>query len=64
MYRNNIYHENNNQQVARYNTEAFDKIYEVIWVKHAGMIERLHAFQKKHFEDTQSIRNLNYESKR
>jgi hypothetical protein len=28
-----------------------------------GLIEGLHAFQKKHFEDRQIIGNLNYESK-
>jgi hypothetical protein len=61
---NNIYHENNNQQVARYKTEALDRRYEEICVKHAGLVERLHAFQTKHFEDIQSIGNLNYESKR
>jgi hypothetical protein len=53
-----IYHENTNQQVVRYKTEELDR-----WVKHAGLVERIHAFQTKHFEDRQSIGNLNYESK-
>jgi hypothetical protein len=61
-YRNNRYHENTNQQVARYKTEALDRRYEEIWAKHAGLVERLHAFQTKHFEDRKSIWNLNYES--
>jgi hypothetical protein len=60
---NKIYQENTNQQVARYNTEALDRIYEEIWGKHAGLVERLRAFQTKHFENRQSIENLNYESK-
>jgi hypothetical protein len=63
-HRNNIYHENTNQQVARYKTEALDRRYEEIWEKHAGLVERLHAFQTKHFENRTSIGNLNYESKR
>jgi hypothetical protein len=62
-YHNNIYHENTNQQVARYNTEALDRRYEEIWENHAGLVERLHAFQTKHFEDRQIIGNLNCESK-
>jgi hypothetical protein len=61
-YRNNIYHDNTNQQVVRYNTEALDRIYQEIWVKHAGLVERLHAFQTNHFEDRQIIGNLNYDS--
>jgi hypothetical protein len=34
-YRNNRYHENTSQQVARYKTEALYRRYEEIWVKHA-----------------------------
>jgi hypothetical protein len=60
---NNRYHENTNQQVARYKTESLYIIYEEIWEKHTGLVERIHAFQTKHFEDRQSIGNLNYESK-
>jgi hypothetical protein len=63
-YRNNRYHENTNQQVVRYKTEALDRRYTEIWEKHAGLVERLCAFQTKHFEDRKSIGNLNYESKR
>jgi hypothetical protein len=63
-FRNNRYHENTNQTVATYKTEALDRRYEDIWVKHAGLVERLHAFQTKKIEDRQSIGNLNYESKR
>jgi hypothetical protein len=44
--------------------EALYIRYEEIWEKHAGLVERLHAFQTKHFEDRQSIGNLNYESER
>jgi hypothetical protein len=62
-YRNSIYHENTNQQVARYNTEALDRRYEEIWEKHAGLVKRLHAFQRKRFENRTSIGTLNYESK-
>jgi hypothetical protein len=62
-YHNNGYNENNNQQVAIYKTEVLDRRYEEIWEKHAGLVERLHAFQTKHFENRQSIGNLNYESK-
>jgi hypothetical protein len=62
--RNNIYHENTNQQVARYKTEALDRRYEEMWEIHAGLFKRLHAFQTKHFENRTSIRNINYESKR
>jgi hypothetical protein len=61
-YCNNRYHENTTQQVARYKTEALDRRYEEIWVKHAGPVERLHEFQTKHFGNKQSIGNLNYES--
>jgi hypothetical protein len=43
-YRNNRYHENTNQQVASYKTDALDRRYEEIWDKHAGLVERLHAF--------------------
>jgi hypothetical protein len=31
MYRNTIYHENTNQQVARYKTEALERRYEEVW---------------------------------
>jgi hypothetical protein len=62
-YPNNIYHDNTNKQVVRYNTEALDRIYKEIWEKDAGLVERLHAFQTEHFENRQSIENLNYESK-
>jgi hypothetical protein len=44
-YRNNRYHENTNQQVVRYKTEALDSRYEGKWAKHAGLVERLPAFQ-------------------
>jgi hypothetical protein len=63
-YQNNRYHENTNQQVARYKMEALDRSYDKIWEKHLGLIERLHTFQLKHFENRQQIGNLNYESKR
>jgi hypothetical protein len=62
-YRNNIYHKNTNQKVARYKTEALDRRCEKIWEKRAGLAERLRAFQTKHFENRTSIGNLNYESK-
>jgi hypothetical protein len=63
-YHSIIYHENTNQQVERYKTEALNRRYDEIWETHAGLIKRLHAFQTKHFEDRQSIGNLNYESKK
>jgi hypothetical protein len=63
MYHNNRYHENTNQRVVSYKTEALDRRNEEIWAKHAGLVERLRAFQMKHFEDRQSIGNLNYECK-
>jgi hypothetical protein len=62
-YRNIRYDDNTNQQVARYKTEALDRRYEEIWDRYAVLVERLHAFQTKHFEDRQSIENLNFESK-
>jgi hypothetical protein len=43
--------------------EALDKRYDEIWEKYTGLIERLHNFQSKHFENRQQIGNLNYESK-
>jgi hypothetical protein len=62
-YRNNIYHENTNQQVARYKTEALDRRYEEVWDKHAGLVQILNAFQTKHFKNRTRIGNLYYESK-
>jgi hypothetical protein len=44
--------------------EALDRGYDEIWETHSGLIERLHIFQLKHFENRQQIGNLNYESKR
>jgi hypothetical protein len=38
MYRNTIYHENTLQQVAQYKTEALDRRYDEIWVKHTGLV--------------------------
>jgi hypothetical protein len=35
-----------------------------MWEKRTGLIERLHDFQAKYFENRQQIGNLNYESKR
>jgi hypothetical protein len=43
--------------------EALDRRYAEIWEKHIGLIDRLHGFQSKHFENRQQIGNLNYESK-
>jgi hypothetical protein len=63
-YHNNRYHDNTNQKVARYKTEALDRRYKEIWEKHTCLVKRLHAFQMKHFEIRQSIGSLNYESKR
>jgi hypothetical protein len=63
-YRNNRYHKNTNQQVMRYKIEALYGRYEEIWGKYVGLVKRLRAFQTKHFENRQSIGNLNYESKR
>jgi hypothetical protein len=63
-YRNNRYHENTHQKVARYNMEALDRRNDEIWEKHTGIIDRLHNFQSKHFENRQQKGNLNYESKR
>jgi hypothetical protein len=63
MYRKNRYHEITHQQVARYKMEALARIYDEIWERHTGLIERLHNFQSKHFEDRQQIGKLNYESK-
>jgi hypothetical protein len=63
-YSNNMYHDNTNQQVARYKKmEALDRSYEEIWEKHADLVKRLHAFQTNHFKNRTSIGNLNYESK-
>jgi hypothetical protein len=44
--------------------EAPDRRCEEIWEKQAVLIEILHTFQLKHFENRQQIGNLNYESKR
>jgi hypothetical protein len=44
-YCNNRYHENTNQQVARYKMEALDIRYDEMWEKHTGLTERLHNFQ-------------------
>jgi hypothetical protein len=63
-YRNNRYHKNTHQQVARYKMEALDRRYDETWEKHTGLIEQLHNFQGKHFENRQKIGNLNYEIKR
>jgi hypothetical protein len=59
-YRNNRYHENTHQQVARYKMEALCRRYDEIWEKHNRLIERLHNFQSKHFENRQHIGNLKY----
>jgi hypothetical protein len=56
-HRNNIYHENNNQKVVRYKIEALYRRYKKIWENHVGLIERLHAFRTKDFEDRKSIGN-------
>jgi hypothetical protein len=43
--------------------EALDRCHDEIGGKHSGLIERLHTFQLKHFENRKQIGNLNYESK-
>jgi hypothetical protein len=63
-YRNNRYHDDTKQQVARYKMEALDIKYDEMWEKHTGLTKRLHNFQANHFENRQKIGNLNYESKR
>jgi hypothetical protein len=63
-YHNNRYHENKNQQVARYKMEALNRRYDEMWEKHTGLTELQHDFQAKYFENRQQIGNLNYESKR
>jgi hypothetical protein len=61
MYRNNKYHKNTNQQVARYKMEAFNRrYYDEMWEKNTGLTDLLHDFQAKHFENRQQIGNLNY----
>jgi hypothetical protein len=63
-YHNKRYHENKNQQVARYKMEALDRRYDKMWEKHTGLTERPHDFQEIFLENRQQIGNLNYESKR
>jgi hypothetical protein len=46
-YRKNRYHENTNQQVARYKMEALDRSYDEIWEKHSGLIENLNYESKR-----------------
>jgi hypothetical protein len=58
-YRNNKYHENTTQQVARYKLKPYTEDTR----KYGRNVARLHDFQTKHFENRQSIGNLNYESK-
>jgi hypothetical protein len=55
---------NNSKKLSQYKLEALDRRYDEIWGNHAGLVERLHDFQTKKFEDRQSIGKLNYESKR
>jgi hypothetical protein len=63
-YHNSRYHENNIKQFSRYKIEALNRRYkEIICENHADLVERLHDFQTKHFEDIKSIGNLNYGSK-
>jgi hypothetical protein len=47
---NNRYHDNTNQQVARYKMEALDRIYDEMWEKHTGLTERRHDFQAFFFK--------------
>jgi hypothetical protein len=63
-YCNNRYHKNTNQQVARYKMEELNRRYDEMWEKHTGLIERIHNFQAKHFENRQQRVNLNYKIKR
>jgi hypothetical protein len=59
-YQNKICHKNDNQRVSWYKIEALYRRHE----EHAGLVERICAFQIKHIDDRQCISNLNYGSKR
>jgi hypothetical protein len=63
-FRNTVHHEDNQGQVERYKEEALARRIDIIWPKQDGLGERLHEFQRTHFNNRDKITNLGYESKR
>jgi hypothetical protein len=63
-FQNTVHHEDNQGRVARYKEEALARLMDIIWPKQDGLRERLHEFQRTHFNDRDKIKNLRYESKR
>jgi hypothetical protein len=63
-FRNTVHREDNQGRVARYKEEALERRMDIIWSKQDGLRERLHKFQRTHFNDREKITKLRYESKR
>jgi hypothetical protein len=63
-YRNTIFHEKDNETVARYQREETDIRIHTIWEKQEAVWDNMLPFQARHFANRSTVESLHYESKR
>jgi hypothetical protein len=64
QFRNDIYHQENQGNIAQYKLEALERDMEKIWAQHTELLPKLQNFQKQHFDWRQRIMDLRYEIKK
>jgi hypothetical protein len=62
-YRNKIFHEKDNETLARYKREEMDRRIHIIWKKEA-VRDNMLPFQARHFTNRSTVESLHYEIKR
>jgi enoyl reductase-like protein len=63
-FRNDIHHQDNQGNIARYKLEALERDMKKMWARHTELLPKLHDFQKQHSHWIQRIADLRYESKK
>jgi hypothetical protein len=64
QFRNDIYHQDNEGNITRYELEALERDMEKLWARHIEPLPKLWDFQKQHFDRRQCIVDVRYESKK
>jgi hypothetical protein len=63
-YRNTIFHDKDNETVARYKREEMDRRIHTIWEKRAAVRDYMLLFQARHFANRSTVDSPHCESKR
>jgi hypothetical protein len=63
-YWNTIFHEKDNDTIARYKREEMDRRIHAIWEKQESVPDTMLPFQARHFANRRTVESLHYESKR